>query len=267
MRRNVRYKDGLISKPHPSIETMHDILTYASRTYGNAKAMGTRKLVKMHNETKKIKKVVDGKEEMVDKKWQYFELSGYTYMTFTEFHDMALNIGAGLRKLGMEPGDRVHLFAATHSNWLGTAHGALSQSMPIVTAYDTLGEEGLTHSMEQTHAKAIYLDPHLLTKLIKPLQKIKDIQYVIYNTSEDVKQDDIKKLQDAHSHLKILSIDELKQLGKENPVEPVKPKAEDLCCIMYTSGSTGAPKGVMLKHKNVVAAGKDLVFSIVPTNN
>ena len=126
--------------------------------------------------------------------------------------------------------------------------------MPIVTAYDTLGEEGLMHSLKQTHAKLIFLDPHLLTKLINPLKETKDIQYVVYNSKMEVKKDDIEKLKSAHPHLTILSFDELTKKGEENMVEPVPPQPEDLCCIMYTSGSTGTPKGVLLKHKNVLAA-------------
>jgi long-chain acyl-CoA synthetase len=132
--------------------------------------------------------------------------------------------------------------------------GAMSQSMAIVTAYDTLGEEGLKHSMLQTHAKAIYLDPHLLTKLINPLKDAKDIKFVIYNTDAEVKQEDIEKLKAAHSELTIMSFEELRKLGEDNPVDAVPPKPTDLCCVMYTSGSTGTPKGVMLKHSNVVAA-------------
>ena len=126
--------------------------------------------------------------------------------------------------------------------------------MPIVTAYDTLGEQGLEHSMQQTHAKAIFLDPHLVKTLINPLKTAKDIQYVVYNSLGDVKQADIDALKSAHSHLTVISFDELQQLGTDNPVDPVPPKRDDLCCIMYTSGSTGAPKGVLLKHRNVVAA-------------
>ena len=167
---------------------MHDILKFASTTYGNAKAIGSRKLVRMHSEVKKIKKVVDGKETMVDKKWQYFEMSSYNYMSFIEFEKLTHQLGAGLRKQGLSAGDKVHMFAGTSASWLGMAHGALSQSMPIVTAYDTLGEEGLTHSMLQTKAKAIYLDPHLLTKLINPLKKVDSIQLVIYNSAEEIKQ-------------------------------------------------------------------------------
>jgi long-chain acyl-CoA synthetase len=132
----------------------------------------------------------------------------------------------------------------------------MSQSMPIVTAYDTLGEEAVQHSMAQTHAKAIYLDPHLLKSLIKPLNNVKDIQHVIYNTSTDVKQEDIDALKAAHPHLTIMSFEELRKLGEDNPVELVAPKSDDMACIMYTSGSTGTPKGVMISHKNIVASGK-----------
>ncbi|KAF2403305.1 acetyl-CoA synthetase-like protein [Trichodelitschia bisporula] len=253
-RRNTKVKDGLATTPAEGVNTIYDIVRYAAQKYGNAKAIGTRRLVRMHDEVKKVKKMVDGKETMVDKKWNYFELSGYTYMTFVEYETFALQLGAGLKKLGLVAHDRVHLFAATHSQWLATAHGAMSQSMAIVTAYDTLGEDGLKHSMLQTNAKAIYLDPHLLTKLINPLKEAKDIQVVVYNSESDVKQSDIDKLKDAHPHLTILSIEELRKLGEENPAEPTPPSPDDLACIMYTSGSTGPPKGVMLKHSNVIAA-------------
>ena len=113
-RRNIKTADALVTSPDPSaIKTMPDILKYASAKYGNAKALGSRKLVKTHNEVKKIKKMVDGKETEVEKKWTYFELSGYTYKTFAEFEKMVLELGAGLRKLGMNKGDKVHMFAAT----------------------------------------------------------------------------------------------------------------------------------------------------------
>ncbi|KAK4554520.1 long-chain fatty acid-CoA ligase [Recurvomyces mirabilis] len=268
-RRNIRAKDGLRVTPDPETTTIFDILKRSSTKYGNAKAVGKRKLIKMHEETKKIKKMVDGKEVEQDKKWQYFELSGYEYLSFTEYEQLVLKAGSGLRKLGLQATDRVHLFAATHMYWLATAHGAHSQSMAIVTAYDTLGEEGLKHSLLQTNAKAIFLDPHLLIKLIKPLQEAKDIQHVIYNDDEapttkadpEKLQADIQKLKEAHPHLSIQSFSELIKMGEENMVEPVPPKPEDLCCIMYTSGSTGAPKGVLLTHRNVLGsiAGVDSI--------
>lgn len=138
--------------------------------------------------------------------------------------------------------------------------------MPIVTAYDTLGEEGLAHSLEQTKAKAIFLDPHLLPKLVKTLKKA-EIWHVIYNGEAEVKQDHIDKLKQEYPNLTVQSFDELQELGKANPVDIAPPKPEDLCCIMYTSGSTGAPKGVLLKHENVVASSKSCKPLLRKCNN
>ena len=268
-RRNVRTKDDLKSIPEPGITTLYEILRRSSKKFGNGKALGKRKLIKMHEETRKVKKLVDGKEQEVDKKWQYYELSSYEFMSFIEFEELALKVGSAFRALGLNSPDRVHIFAATHPYWLAIAHGAASQSLPIVTAYDTLGEEGLRHSLQQTHAKAIFLDPHLLTKLIKPLQESKDIQHVIYNDDnaptsnmDPVKvAEDVKKLKEAHPHLEVHSFTQFTKMGEEKPVQATPPKPDDLCCIMYTSGSTGTPKGVLLTHKNVVAAiaGVDVI--------
>ena len=127
--------------------------------------------------------------------------------------------------------------------------------MTIVTAYDTLGQDGLTHSLVQTHAKAVFLDPHLLPQLMEPLDKATEVRYVIYNTESPVQQDAIDKLKQKHERLRIVSFDELITLGQDQKHDPVPPSPDDLMGIMYTSGSTGPPKGVPLTHKAIVAAG------------
>ncbi|MCJ1260299.1 long-chain fatty acid-CoA ligase [Lobaria immixta] len=253
-RRHPKSKDKLILTPSDDVTTVFDVLKRGADKFGNAKAVGTRRLIKTHYENKKVKKTIDGVTTEVDKKWTYYELSGYTYLSFVEYEKIALEIGAGLRKLGLVKDDRLHLFAGTSAHWLAMAHGAVSQSMPIATAYDNLGEEGVKHSLVQTRAKAVYCDPHLLPTLINPLKAAKEIRHVIYNSDDEVKQENIDKLKAEDESLNILSFEELRQLGQSNPVEPEPPHPDDLCCIMYTSGSTGTPKGVPVKHKAVVAA-------------
>lgn len=246
----------LVEKPAPNISTTYELVKVSVEKYGNAKCMGSRKLIRTHQETKKVKKMVDGEEREVDKNWTFFELSGYEYLTYSEYEKLMTQVGSGLRKLGLVKEDRVHLFAATSSYWLAMSHGAASQSMPIVTAYDTLGEEGLRHSMVATKAKAVFLDPHLLPTLTNVLNDATDIKHVIWNSQNQIKQDQVDKLKAAYPHVEVLSFEDLRKLGEQNPVDAVPPSIDDLCCIMYTSGSTGTPKGVPLKHKNVVAASE-----------
>lgn len=244
----------LRSKPAPNITTTWELVKLSVEKFGNAKALGSRRLVQLHHETKKVKKMIDGEEREVDKKWTYFELSEYEYLSYNEYLELAKSLGSGFRKLGLTTGDRVHIFAATSQHWLGMAHGAASQSMPIVTAYDTLGAEGLQHSMVATKAKLIFLDPHLIPTLVSVLHHAKEIKYVVWNSQLEVNDDHVKQFKEAHPDVQVMSFDDLRKLGEENPVEPVPPSPDDLCCIMYTSGSTGTPKGVPLKHRNVVGA-------------
>jgi long-chain acyl-CoA synthetase len=112
-RRHPAAKDKLITTPSEDVRTIFDILKRSADKYGNAKAVGTRRIVTTHVENKKVKKMVDGEMTEVDKKWTYFELSRYSYVSFIEYEKMCLEVGAGLRKLGMVKGDRLHLFAAT----------------------------------------------------------------------------------------------------------------------------------------------------------
>ena len=112
-RRHPKAKNGLLECPAPNVRSTFDILKRSVEKYGDEPAIGSRKLIKVHKEKKKIPKVVDGKTTEVEKEWSYFELSNYSYLTYKEYFQQILQVGAGLKKLGLSSDDRLHIFATT----------------------------------------------------------------------------------------------------------------------------------------------------------
>lgn len=261
-RRNPIAKDGLYTRPHPDVDTVFRLVKRSAELFPGERCIGSRKLLQIHEETKKVPKMVDGKKELVDKKWQFFELSDYSFMTYGEYETHLLNLGSGLRKLGVERGDKVHMFASTSPNWLAMSHACSSQAYPIVTAYDTLGASGVEHTLTQSRPTAMFTDPHLLKTASEALDKVDSIKIIVYNDKaigQPVPPAEIDSFKAAHPGLTVVSVSELATLGEQHPATPSPPAPQDLYCIMYTSGSTGPPKGVSVTHESFVAAVAGLV--------
>jgi long-chain acyl-CoA synthetase len=244
-RRNPAAVDGLIAQPHSSIRTAYGIVQYAARTHGDNICMGSRTPLATFRESKDIRGAM--------KEWEYFELAPYQYLTFVEFQDHISNLGAGLRHLDFCRDDKLHLYGATSLPWMSVAHAAFTQSMTIVTTYDTLGLDGLRASLKQTASRAISVDATLLASLAKVLPDVPSLEFVIVNHTATANVE-TKNFRDRFPHIRLLSYGELKQLGEDNPDKHVPPQPEDLACVMYTSGSSGVPKGVTILHSAIAAA-------------
>lgn len=90
----------------------------------------------------------------------------------------------------------------------------------------------------------MYTDPHLLKTAANALKNAKDIEYIVYNDMSNTpySEKDVEMFKTNHPQYKIISFEELRKLGEDNPIPPMLPSSEDLYCIMYTSGTTGPPK-------------------------
>lgn len=91
--------------------------------------------------------------------------------------------------------------------------------------------------------------------MTKALEHAKEIKAIVYNDDapQPINLKHVDELKEKHPSVPLISFSNF-LTSAEGGADPVPPSSNDIACIMYTSGSSGAPKGVLLKHRNIVAA-------------
>ncbi|KAK9686793.1 long-chain fatty acid-CoA ligase [Basidiobolus ranarum] len=179
-RRNYLSPDALLSKPHKDINTLADILPHMVRTRANKKALGYRKVEKVIEEQKEVTKMVGGVAQKEIKKWKYSQLGPYNWYTYTEVERISKELGCGLIKIGLSAGDKITIFNKTSPHWYMMSQACFSQSMTIVTAYETLGPDGLKHALNEGEITTLFTNADLLPVAQSIASQVPTLKNIIY---------------------------------------------------------------------------------------
>lgn len=218
--------------------------------YGSAPYLGERTQLSM---TKK-KVTVEKNGEMIEKLYDIPVMSEYVFESYEQIGDKVQRFGAGLVKCApvLTPRSKVAIFANTRKEWQVAAQGCYSQNLTIVTVYATLGPAALKHALDETKVSTVITEASLVKNLLANAAALPSLTNVVYMDSLD--EADLAAFASDHPSIRFHSYDDVMTAGaaKTACTDPAVP--EDLAVIMYTSGSTGNPKGVMVTHRNIISA-------------
>ncbi len=180
------------------------------------------------------------------------ELGLWNKITWREYGQRVWQVGMGLVALGLEPKDRVAIIGDSRPEWLYADLGNLSVNGISVGVYATCSAEEVKYHLSHSEARFFFVeDEEQLDKALEIRDQLPKLEKIVVM--------DMKGLKHFHDPM-VISFDELLQAGKEfdekNPglfeqrLEKTGP--DDIATFVYTSGTTGPPKAVMLSHANVI---------------
>ena len=158
-------------------------------------------------------------------------------------------LARGLLSLGVAPGDRVALVAESRPEWVIADLAIMSIGAVTVPAYTTNTTDDHLHVLGNSGARAaIVSTPALALRLIPAAEQVPSVRAVIAIEPPGVA---------STSSVEVRSWDSLlAETGRaaENDLRAriAALSPEDTACLIYTSGTGGVPKGVMLSHRNII---------------
>ncbi|MFX0075645.1 MAG: class I adenylate-forming enzyme family protein [Candidatus Hermodarchaeota archaeon] len=166
-------------------------------------------------------------------------------LTFKQFKEKADIFATALRNLGLKKGDRVALFAHNSIEWEIAFYGLEKAGGILVPMNPQFKETEVKYEANDSSAEIIIVFESLYP-IVKTVKEKTSIKTVIIIESEDIKEN-------FGIPEGVIRWSELMKTTKPNPpIYEFNPK-EDIAALMYTSGTTGLPKGTMLTHYNMVS--------------
>jgi long-chain acyl-CoA synthetase len=196
---------------------------------------------------------------VVDGEWQG--------ISWAEYGRTVREVAAGLIALGIDAGDRVGLLAGNQPRWHMADLGIVASGAISVPAYPTGAASQVRHAFGHSASRACFVgDRDQLAKVLLARSELPALERIVM----------LGDVPDGLDDEVLLTFDDLRSLGRDRLAQ--HPDAvdgrsralasDDVATIVYTSGTTGPPKGTMITHANIAETLRAItrVVSVGPTD-
>ncbi|PVU99345.1 hypothetical protein BB559_000799 [Furculomyces boomerangus] len=220
----------------------------------------------------------------------------YQFMTYEEVARRADNLGSGIihiaQKHSSTPEEKetvnsrnwcAAIYSINRPEWRIVDHALPTQSLYSVALYDTLGESSTEYILNHSDALIVFCSLDKVSKLLQMLPNTPKIKAIIcmddihspkaqnppvhipspFNTTSI----DVLKSWAGSLNIGLYDMKEVEAIGAADKIEQHIPKPNDIYTLLYTSGTTGNPKGVVTTHHNYTESTKTfyIVCAHLPT--
>jgi long-chain acyl-CoA synthetase len=170
----------------------------------------------------------------------------YQDISWTRLGEQIRAFGSSLIDLGLNPEEQVAIMAPNCPEWAYADLGIMAAGGRTVPVYHTEAFKTILHILQNAQARFFFThSPHFARQLVQHLSRLPQLEKIILLDGDD-----------PHDH--IINLREFLGRGRKLPAACLEKtlaagKREDIATIVYTSGTTGEPKGAMLTHDNILS--------------
>ncbi|KAJ6799644.1 long chain acyl-CoA synthetase 4-like [Iris pallida] len=234
--RSVFAKDGFPA-PIPGLESCWDVFRLSVERNPENRMLGRRE-------------IVNGKP------------GKYIWQTYKEVYDTVIKVGASIRSCGVGHGGRCGIYGANCPEWVISMQACNAHGVYCVPLYDTLGAGAVEFITCHAEIEIAFVEENKINEVLKTFPgSTKFLKTLVsFGNVTHEQREEVEKF-----GLAVYSWDDFLLLGDNQQFDLPVNKKTDICTIMYTSGTTGDPKGVTISNNSIMTliAGVDRLLSNV----